>query len=72
METKYIFSSLAKNKKGIIFSESFSRKKDALDTYSQMCENNPQEHFKVTRQQIIEETIAESDDYRQQKFSFAH
>lgn len=72
METKYIFSSLSKNKKEIIFSQAFSKKKDALDVYSQMCENNPQEHFRVTRQQILEDTIAESDDYRQVKFAFAN
>lgn len=68
--TQYIFKALAANKKSEIYSVPYSDKKTALAAYSKMCEDCPQDHFKVIKRQTIEDVIAESDDYRQQKFSF--
>ena len=70
METLYIVTALTKDKKGELHSSSYKQKKEALDAYQVMCENYLNYHYRVTKRQIVEETIVESDDYRQQKFSF--
>lgn len=48
------------------------KKKRAFEHYSRMCECFPTCNFKIVKREIVEETIAESDDYRQQKFDFAN
>lgn len=70
MTIQYILAQLTQNKKNVLYSESFSDKKRALENYQTACENYPQGHFKVIMRETIEKTIAESDDYRQEKFSF--
>jgi hypothetical protein len=46
-------------------------KEEAFKEFNLLCEDNPKENFKVVKTQLIEETIAESNDFRQAKFDFA-
>jgi len=59
-------------KNGVLFTHPFSLKKDAVQAYQSLCEESPKKHYKIVKRQIIEETIAESDDYRQAIFAFAN
>lgn len=70
METKYIFKELTENRKGEVYSIPYSEKGAALASYTKMCEEHPTKNFRVVKRRVVEEVIAESDDYRQQKFSF--
>lgn len=45
--------------------------KKATDYFQYYCELNPKEKYKIVKRQIIDETIAESIDYRQKTFEFA-
>jgi hypothetical protein len=69
--TKYILKTLIGKDKRVADVLEYSNKKTALEGYQKYCEGLPKEKFWVIKQQIIEEIIAESDDYRQQRFEFA-
>ena len=45
--------------------------KKATDYFQYYCELHPKEKYKIIKRQIIDETIAESIDYRQKTFEFA-
>ena len=70
MQTNYVFVVLTPDKKGVSYTESFSERNEAIRTYQKLCEANPKSNYKVIRRDVIEKTIAESDDCRQTKFSF--
>jgi len=45
--------------------------KKATDYFQYHCEINPKAKFKLIKREIIEEVLAESNDYRQKTFEFA-
>jgi hypothetical protein len=70
MKTKFLVQQLGPNKKAI-WTTSFNLKKDALESYSDLCESFPADKFVVVRSVTTEEIIAESEDVRQTRFDFA-
>lgn len=69
MKTLYRVSQV--NPKGkTIWAEEFDNKDVSLKTYQHLYESYKEENFKVSKVTILEETIAQSDDYRQAKFDF--
>jgi hypothetical protein len=63
--TEFIIKSSSDITKGV-----FKEKKNAFEFYKDLCEFYPEEQFKIIKKQVIEETIAESNDYRQKSFDF--
>lgn len=57
-------------KNNVLFTQPFSLKKDAIKAYQALCEQFPKEKYKIVKREIVEETIAESEDFRQQRFEF--
>lgn len=48
----------------------FSNKKNVLDFYKTLCENNPKNKYRIIREEILTQVIAESEDYRQALLQF--
>jgi hypothetical protein len=67
--TIYVVLSVAKKRSKTL--STHESKEEAFKEFHKLCEENPKETFKVLKTQLIEETIAESNDYRQAKFDFA-
>ena len=70
MENLYILSAFPRGKRTLLYSQTFANKDAAFETYHEMCEEFVDQDFKVTKRQTIDLVVAESDDYRQQRFSF--
>jgi hypothetical protein len=45
--------------------------KKATDYFQYYCELHPKEKYKIIKRQIIDEILAESNDYSQKTFEFA-
>jgi hypothetical protein len=45
--------------------------KNATDYFQYYCELNPKQKYKIVKRQVLDEVIAESNDFRQETFNFA-
>lgn len=69
MNTKYIVRRIEGSRSRNISKD--TKLGDAMAKYGALCEEYPQETFRVVRSVTLEEVVAESDDYRQARFDFA-
>jgi hypothetical protein len=68
-KTEYVLVALTP-KNSVLFTQPFESKKLAIANYNNLCEENPLAKYQIIKRQTVEELIAESEDYRQQRFEF--
>lgn len=70
LKTEYTIQQVSKDKTKVIYCVSFAKKEEAIKKYKSFCENEPACTYRLLKTEVSEEIIAQSEDYRQTKFSF--